>query len=318
MTMKRRLFLQASVGAAALWPARMLLADGVAPLADLSAKSLTGGDLTLRGVDIRDLAAGMRGQVLVGGQAGYEEARRVWNGMFDKHPAVIARCASPSDVMRAVTFARENGLLTAVRCGGHSLSGKSVCDGGIVIDLSPMQGVRVDADARIARVEGGALLRHLDRETRAFGLVTTAGTQSLKAVEGDHKQCAAPFVGLRHYVYFASDVVAQTSDNEGTPVALIEAQAAGVPVVTTAVGGVASAVLDGETGRITTLGEDAAMAAAISGYLGDALRRREHGERGRAHVRASFALDGLVAEIDGLYRGLLSSDRSRARYSRAQ
>jgi glycosyltransferase involved in cell wall biosynthesis len=119
-------------------------------------------------------------------------------------------------------------------------------------------------------------------------------------------------------VYFASDVVAQTSDNEGTPVALIEAQAAGVPVVTTAVGGVASAVHDGETGRITAVGEDAAMAAAISGYLDDVIRRREHGERGRAHVRASFTLDALVAEIDGLYRGLLSSDRGRVRYSRAQ
>ncbi|HEY5809370.1 MAG TPA: FAD-binding oxidoreductase [Povalibacter sp.] len=184
MTMKRRLFLQASVGAAALWPARMLFADGVGPLSDMAAKSLTGGELTLRGVDVQDLAAGMRGQVLVGGQAGYEEARHVWNGMFDKHPAVIARCASPSDVMRAVTFAREHQLLTAVRCGGHSLSGKSACDGGIVIDLSPMQGVRVDADAKIARVEGGALLRHLDRETRAFGLVTTAGTVSHTGVGG--------------------------------------------------------------------------------------------------------------------------------------
>ena len=109
-------------------------------------------------------------------------------------------------------------------------------------------------------------------------------------------------------IYFASDVVAQTSDNEGTPVALIEAQAAGVPVVTTAVGGVASAVLDGETGRITAVGEDAAMAERSPATSTMRLRRREHGERGRAHVRASFTLDALVAEIDGLYQGLLSSD----------
>jgi glycosyltransferase involved in cell wall biosynthesis len=106
-------------------------------------------------------------------------------------------------------------------------------------------------------------------------------------------------------VYFASDVVAQTSDNEGTPVALIEAQAAGVPVVTTAVGGVASAVLDGESGRITAVDEDEAMARAIRHYLSDARERREHGEHGRRYVNERFTLNGLVASIDGLYRGLL-------------
>lgn len=182
--MRRRTFLQASLGAAALWPARMLLADSTHAVTDLAARSLTGKDIALRGVDIQDLAASLRGQVLVAGQPGYEEARHIWNGMFDRHPAVIARCASPSDVMRAVTFAREHELLTAVRCGGHSLSGKSVCDGGIVIDLSPMQSVRVDPAAMTARVEGGALLRHLDRESRSFGLVTTAGTVSHTGVGG--------------------------------------------------------------------------------------------------------------------------------------
>lgn len=182
--MRRRTFLQASLGAAALWPARMLLANGAATLADIQAKSLSGKDVALRGSDVRELAESLRGQVLAAGQAGYDDARRVWNGMFDRHPALIARCASTSDVMRAVTFAREHELLTAIRCGGHSLSGKSVCDGGIVIDLSPMQAVRVDADRMTARVDGGALLRHLDRETRAFGLVTTAGTVSHTGVGG--------------------------------------------------------------------------------------------------------------------------------------
>jgi hypothetical protein len=183
--MKRRTFLQTSVAAATLWPARTLLADvASASLADLPAKTLTGGVATLRSADIKDLAASMRGQVLVSGQNGYDQARRVWNAMFDKRPAVIARCASPSDVMRAVTFARDHQLLTAVRAGGHSVSGKSTCDGGIVIDVSPMQGVRVDAEARVARVEGGALLQHLDRETRAFGLVTTAGTVSHTGAAG--------------------------------------------------------------------------------------------------------------------------------------
>jgi glycosyltransferase involved in cell wall biosynthesis len=109
-------------------------------------------------------------------------------------------------------------------------------------------------------------------------------------------------------VYFASDVVVQTSDNEGTPVALIEAQAAGVPVVTTAVGGVASAVLYEETGRITAVDDEEAMARAIAGYLADPVLCQEHGERGRRHVGASFALNGLIESIDGLYRGLVNGN----------
>jgi glycosyltransferase involved in cell wall biosynthesis len=119
---------------------------------------------------------------------------------------------------------------------------------------------------------------------------------------------ALVWVGFRRDmpdVYFASDVVAQTSDNEGTPVALIEAQAAGVPVVTTAVGGVASAVLDRESGRITSVDDDAAIAHAIRDYLYDPGRRREHGERGRRHVEQRFTLDGLVASVDDVYRVLL-------------
>jgi hypothetical protein len=181
--MKRRVFLQASLGTAALWPARFVLA-GEAPLADLNAKTLTGAGATLRGAEVRELAEAMRGQVLVPGQSGYDQARRIWNGMFDRKPAFIARCAAPSDVMHAVNFARQHQLLTAVRCGGHSASGKSTCDGGLMIDLSPMQSVRVDPKARTARVEGGALLGHLDRETKAFGLVTTAGTVSHTGVGG--------------------------------------------------------------------------------------------------------------------------------------
>jgi FAD/FMN-containing dehydrogenase len=161
-----------------------MLIAGDSPVADFPARTLAGGAAALRGTDIQDLAASMRGRVLIAGQDGYDQARRVWNAMFDRRPAVIARCASPSDVMRAVTFAREHQLLTAVRAGGHSLSGKSTCDGGIVIDMTPMQAVRVDPKARTARVEGGALLAHLDRETKAFGLVTTAGTVSHTGAAG--------------------------------------------------------------------------------------------------------------------------------------
>jgi hypothetical protein len=183
--MKRRDFLQASVGIATLWPGRPLLAGApLAALPEIPARTLTGTRISLRGNDLRDLAMSMRGEVFLPNKPGYDDARRVWNAMFDKQPAVIARCASPSDAVRVVNFAREHQLLTAVRAGGHSLSGKSTCDGGIVIDVSPMQGVQVDPKRRIARVDGGALLQHLDRATRAFGLVTTAGTVSHTGAAG--------------------------------------------------------------------------------------------------------------------------------------
>ena len=182
--MRRRAMLQAAVGMAALWPARSLLAQIAAAGGELAAKTLTGGATPRSAADVEALGAALRGRLILPGQTDYDGARRVWNAMIDRRPALIARCASPSDVMQVVNFARERQLLTAVRCGGHSASGKSTCDGGIVIDLSPMQGVRVDPVAKVARVEGGALLRHLDRETRAFGLVTTAGTVSHTGVGG--------------------------------------------------------------------------------------------------------------------------------------
>lgn len=183
--MKRRDFLRTSAGIAASWPAQRLLAE-TAPAATpaIPAMTLAGTETALRGNDLRDLARRLRGELLRPPQPGYDDARRIWNGMFDNRPALIVRCAASADVAHAVDFARDHRLLTAVRAGGHSLSGKSTCDGGIVIDVSPMHGVQVDPRRRIARVEGGALLQHLDRAASAHGLVTTTGTVSHTGAAG--------------------------------------------------------------------------------------------------------------------------------------
>jgi len=151
---------------------------------DLPARSLSGAEITLARTDVASLAASLQGELLLPDSARYEKARQVWNGSVDKRPALIAACAGASDVMRAVTFAREYKLLTAVRAGGHSTSGKSTCEGGIMIDLSPMRGVRVDPGSRTAYLEPGTLLGQLDRECAAFGLATTAGTVSNTGAAG--------------------------------------------------------------------------------------------------------------------------------------
>jgi FAD/FMN-containing dehydrogenase len=177
--LKRREFLRATAYASAAW-----LPLNRAWAADQPARSLTGAEITLPKSNIEDLAASLQGELLLPSHARYEQARRIWNGTIDKRPALIAACAGASDVMRAVNFAREHKLITAVRAGGHSTSGKSTCDGGIMIDLSPMRGVRVDPRTRTAYLEPGTLLGQLDRESTAFGLATTAGTVSLTGAAG--------------------------------------------------------------------------------------------------------------------------------------
>jgi FAD/FMN-containing dehydrogenase len=117
----------------------------------------------------------LRGQLLRPGETGYDAARAVWNAMIDKRPAMIARCAGPADVIRSVNFARSHGLVLSARGGGHNVAGNAVCDGGLMIDLSPMRGIRVDARRRTARADGGCTWRDLDHETAAFGLATTGG-----------------------------------------------------------------------------------------------------------------------------------------------
>ena len=128
--------------------------------------------------------ADLRGRLLSRGDDAYDEARRLWNGMFDRQPALIARCAGAADVMKAVHFARDHRLPLAVRGGGHSFPGHSVCDGGLVVDLSPMKGIRVDPLARTARAEAGVKWIEFDSETQAFGLATTGGTVSDTGIAG--------------------------------------------------------------------------------------------------------------------------------------
>ena len=158
----------------------------IATEADTSIRgiSLDGAELELEKTAIRELGESMTGPVLLSGHPEYDSTRMIWNGMHDKRPALIARCMSSRDVSNAVTFARERGLLTAVRGGGHSWPGKSVCDDGIMIDLSPMRAVMADTEKRRAYAGGGALLNALDTASLEHGLVTTAGVVSHTGVGG--------------------------------------------------------------------------------------------------------------------------------------
>ena len=133
---------------------------------------------------VEELAASLRGNLLLPGNDAYEQARRVMNPGIDKHPALIVQPMGVTDIRNAVTFANERELLLAVKCGGHSYAGKSTCEGGLQVDLSTFRHARVDAGSQTAYVAGGSLLGELDRETMAFGLVTTAGTVSHTGVGG--------------------------------------------------------------------------------------------------------------------------------------
>lgn len=126
----------------------------------------------------------LRGAILQSGADGYDEARRIWNGMIDRRPAAIARCTGPADVMAAVRFAREERMPVAVRGGGHNVAGNAVCDDGLVIDLTQMRGVRVDRSRSVVRVGGGALLGDIDHEAQAFGLATPVGAVSETGIGG--------------------------------------------------------------------------------------------------------------------------------------
>jgi hypothetical protein len=133
---------------------------------------------------LKSFPASFRGELVLPSDEAYEHARRVWNGAIDKRPAVIARCSGVVDVVRAVELAREHDLVVAVRGGGHNVAGHGTCDGGIVIDLSPMRGISLDLARHTTRVQAGANWGDVDHETQAFGLATTGGLVSTTGIAG--------------------------------------------------------------------------------------------------------------------------------------
>lgn len=151
---------------------------------DLQIKSLSGKELTLAEQSVHPLKEQLRGELIQPSDPNYDEVRQVYNGMIDRHPGLIARCADVADVVSAVNFARENDLLVSVRGGGHSGAGLGVCDEGLVIDLKPMRGVRVDPEARTVQVAGGCVWGDVDHATHAFGLATVSGVISTTGVGG--------------------------------------------------------------------------------------------------------------------------------------
>jgi FAD/FMN-containing dehydrogenase len=138
----------------------------------------------LEEADVQALRERVRGQVIRPTDEGYDDARKIWNGMIDRRPGVIVRCAGVSDVIDAVNFARDHQLLLAVRGGSHSAAGHAMCDGGLVIDMCGLKGVRVDAKARTVHAQGGLLWKDLDHETQALGLATTGGTVTNTGIGG--------------------------------------------------------------------------------------------------------------------------------------
>jgi hypothetical protein len=153
-------------------------------MADLRVMTTTGEEMILEEATVQQFKTSLRGALLCPGNDGYDAARKIFNAMIDKRPALIVRCAGAADVVTAVHFAREHNVCVAVRGGGHNPAGHSLCEGGLVIDLSPMKGLRVDPLRKAVHAQGGVTWGDFDRETAAFGLATPGGMVSTTGIAG--------------------------------------------------------------------------------------------------------------------------------------
>jgi FAD/FMN-containing dehydrogenase len=153
-------------------------------MTDVTFRKNDGAATTIPSETLTALRTQLRGPLCMPGEAGYEQARTIWNGMIDRRPAAVVRAVGAADVVRAIGLAREHRLLLAVRGGGHNIAGNAVCEGGLLLDLSLMKSIRIDPAGRTARVEPGVTLGELDREAQAFGLATPTGINSTTGIAG--------------------------------------------------------------------------------------------------------------------------------------
>lgn len=188
--MNRRHFVRSTVAAAVAlsfqqkFTLAALADEGESVGADINAMTLDGAQTTLSRSSVQELADSLRGNLLLPGSEGYDAARLLLNPKYNKFPALVVQPKGAADVQNAVQFARQENLITAVKCGGHAFAGTSTCDGGMQIDLSLLRFARVDPVAQRAWIGGGSLLAELDFEAMAHGLVTTAGSVSHTGVGG--------------------------------------------------------------------------------------------------------------------------------------
>ena len=182
----------------------------------LTVRTTSGREATLARADVDRLAAELRGDLLTPDAPGYDDARRIWNAMIDRRPALVARCRDAGDVVAAVRFARAHDLLVTARGGGHNIAGNALAEGGLVVDLSPMRTVRVDPAGRTARVEPGVTLAELDAAVQAHGLATPVGINSTTGIAGLTLGGGYGWLSRRHGLtvdnLLAADVV--TADGE--------------------------------------------------------------------------------------------------------
>ena len=189
--MDRRKFIRSTLSAAvaASLPGTQALADSLlhtptSVSSDIEAITGDGAEVTLAQAAVQELSDSLKGKLLLPGSQAYDNARTLLNPTYDRHPALVVQPTGAADVQNAVDFARDNSLLLAVKCGGHSAAGVSSCDKGLQIDLSKLRNARVDRAAKTARIAGGSLLGELDHEAMSHGLVTTAGSVSHTGVGG--------------------------------------------------------------------------------------------------------------------------------------